>query len=122
VREPGSRVEDKMDDAEQGMVEHARFQQLHDASVVDGLSSRSSGEGLVVRWAILCDELAQFVNRTLVNHAMGRDGQVVDFWKVFHRKAEEVAMLDAFGVQLVKDSQRGLGTLVFTSLELSCQV
>jgi hypothetical protein len=111
-----------MDDAEQGMAEHARCQQLHDASVVDGLSSRSSGEGLVVRWAILCDELAQFVDITLVNHAMGRDGQLIDFWKGFHREAEGVAMLDVFGVQLVKDSHRGLGTLVVASLELSCQV
>jgi hypothetical protein len=106
-----------MDDAEQGMAEHARCQQFHDASVVDGLSSRSSGEGLAVRRAILWDELAHFVDRTLVDHAKGRDGQLIDFWKDFRREAEGVAML-----QLVEDSQRGLGALMVASLKLSCQV
>jgi hypothetical protein len=69
--ERGSQMKDEVDDAKQDMAEHARFQQLHDASVADGLSSGSSGEGLVVRWAILCDELAQFVDRALVDHVMG---------------------------------------------------
>ncbi len=104
------------------MAEHARCQQLHDASVVYGLSSKPSCKGLVVRWAILCDELAQFVYRPLVDHAMGCDGQLIDCLEGFHREAERVAVLDVFGVQLVEDSQRGLGTLVVASLELSCQV
>jgi hypothetical protein len=115
-------VEDEMDDAEQGMVEHARCQQLHDASVVYGLSSGSSYEGLVVRPAILCDELAQFVYRPLVDHAMGCDGQLINRLEGFHREAERVAVHDVFGFQIVEDSQRGLGTLMVASLELSCQV
>jgi hypothetical protein len=60
--------------------------------------------------------------RPLVDHAMGCDGQLIDCLEGFHREAERVAVLDVFGVQLVEDSQRGLGTLVVASLELSCQV
>jgi hypothetical protein len=56
------------------------------------------------------------------DHTMGCDGQLIDCLEGFHREAERVVMLDVFGVQLVEDSQRGLGTLVVASLELSCQV
>jgi hypothetical protein len=84
LREPGLQTEDEVDNAKQGMAKHARCQQLHDASEVDRLSSRLSKEGLAVGWAIRCDDLAQFVDYALVDHAMACDGLLIDFVKGFH--------------------------------------
>ncbi len=90
------------------MAEHARCQQLHDASVVYRLSSGSSCEGLVVRRAILCDELAQFVYRPLVDHAMGCDSQLIDRLEGFHREAEKVAMLNVSAFSLLRTPREAL--------------
>jgi hypothetical protein len=57
-----------------------------------------------------------------VDRTIGRNGRLFDAVKGLHQEAKGVAMPDVFSVELVEDSKTGLGALVVSSFELSCQI
>jgi hypothetical protein len=105
-----------MDDPEQGVAEDAWRECFHDALVVYGPLFPSGGEGLAVRGPVFGHIiLAQLVDCTLVDDAVGGHCRAGDFGQRGFWQAEGVLMLNIGGVQCHEDGETLLGTLVVSS-------